>query len=121
MSSIGIKLPLTYNSADGYTMIKTIRTMVRQNLKMLILTNPGERVMEPDFGAGISRFLFSNHNSGVQSRIQRAIMDQVELYMPVVKIIGINLSQDPDNNYITVSIKYSIPNIGINDLLQITI
>ena len=49
MSSIGIKLPLTYNSADGFTMIKTIRQMIKQNFKMLILTNPGERVMEPQF------------------------------------------------------------------------
>ena len=30
--------------------------MIKQNLKMLILTNPGERVMDPEFGVGIKQF-----------------------------------------------------------------
>ena len=60
MASIGVRLPLTLDSTDGFGMIKTIRDMIKQNLKMLVLTNPGERVMEPDFGVGISQFLFGN-------------------------------------------------------------
>ena len=38
MSSLSIDLPITQNSADGYTMIKTIKRMVAQNLKMIIFT-----------------------------------------------------------------------------------
>ena len=55
-------LPLTYNKTDGpYALLKTIRDVGHQNLKMVILTNPGERVMDPLFGVGISRYLFENN------------------------------------------------------------
>ena len=51
-------LPLTIDELDGYKMNKNIKDVIRQNFKMLILTSPGERIMLPDFGAGIRRFLF---------------------------------------------------------------
>ena len=73
MSSIGIKLPITYDSGDGFTMLKTLDDTVKQNLKMLILTNPGERVMEPEFGVGIQQFLFSNFSENVESQISEKI------------------------------------------------
>ena len=65
MSSLGIKLPITRNTADGFTMIKDFQTLVRQNFKMLILTAPGERVMEPDFGVGIRNYLFESFSNSV--------------------------------------------------------
>ena len=37
MSSIGIKLPITYDTGDGFTMITTIREMVKQNLKRFVI------------------------------------------------------------------------------------
>ena len=60
MSSLAVKIPLTRDSIDGFAMIKDIRTLIKQNFKMLLLTYPGERVMEPEFGIGLRRFLFSN-------------------------------------------------------------
>ena len=65
MASLAPKLPLTLDSGDGYTSIKILKTMIKQNFKMLILTNPGERVMNPDFGVGIRQFLFENFQSDV--------------------------------------------------------
>ena len=50
MAGFAPKLPLTQDSGDGFTLIKDFETMIRQNLKMLILTIPGERVMDPEYG-----------------------------------------------------------------------
>ena len=58
--ALGVSLPLTQDSADGWTLLYSVRRTLRQNFKMLILTNPGERVMIPDFGVGISKYLFEN-------------------------------------------------------------
>ena len=69
MSSIGVKIPITYDSGDGFTMLKTLDDTIKQNLKMLILTNPGERVMEPEFGVGIMQYLFSNFSENVYGEI----------------------------------------------------
>ena len=121
MSSIGIKLPLTYNSSDGFTMIKTIRQMIKQNFKMLILTNPGERVMEPQFGVGVSQHLFANFSEGMPSIIEEKIRKQASMYLPAAPIDSINFQLFADTNSLKIIIKYSIPTIGINDLLEITI
>ena len=122
MASIGPKLPLTLNSGDGYTSIKTLRSMIKQNLKMVILTNPGERVMEPEFGVGIKQFLFENFQSDVYARIDERIREQVRTYLPVISIIRLEFGRlRQDENLLSLSLEYSIPDIGIRDLLEFTI
>ena len=61
MQGYSPKLPLAYDSTqDGnYALNKTLIDTIRQNLKMLLLTNPGERIMMPNFGVGIRTYLFS--------------------------------------------------------------
>ena len=108
MSSLGVALPLELSSIDGFEMIKTIKKLVRQNLKMLILTNPGERVMAPNFGVGIKRFLF----------------EQAQIYLPAVEITDIYFqdnNEDFDANILSMSIEYRLPSINEADLLRITI
>ena len=60
MASYGVMLPLELDDGDGFVMLKKIKNLIRQNLKMILLTDPGERVMEPSFGVGMKRFLFQN-------------------------------------------------------------
>jgi len=122
MAGIAPKLPLTQDSRDGYTLLKTTKTMVSQNLKMLILTAPGERVMDPDYGVGIKTYLFNSFNDSTYASIDLKIREQVEIYMPLIKIrrIAINGAHQ-DMNQLSISIKYSIPRIGATDLLQFTI
>ena len=122
MASIGPKLPLTLDSGDGYTSIKTLRSMVKQNLKMLVLTNPGERVMEPEFGVGIRQFLFENFQSDVYARIDERIREQVNTYLPVISINRLEFGRlKQDENLLSLRLEYSIPDIGIRDLLEFTI
>ena len=53
------RLPLLNDeSQPGFELIDNIRDLIKQNMKMVILTNPGERVMIPDFGVGITGMLF---------------------------------------------------------------
>jgi len=122
MASISVRLPLTLDGTDGFGMIKTVKKMIRQNLKMLILTNPGERVMEPDFGVGIKQFLFQNASSNVYSQIDSKIREQIAEYIPAVTVQEINFySIEPDSNKVSFRLTYSIPSIAANDLLEITI
>jgi phage baseplate assembly protein W len=122
MASYAVRLPLSQDSGDGYAMIKRIKLLVRQNLKMLILTNPGERVMEPDYGVGIRTFLFENFETDVFARIDNKIREQVAQYMPAVNIKKIQFSNsDPDTNTLSLFLEYSLPQIAGADLLEITI
>jgi len=122
MSSLNVKLPITRNDIDGYTMIKDLKTLLNQNLKMIVLTNPGERVMDPDFGVGINSYLFENFNNTIYTDIRNNVRDQVAKYLPVITIDSITFDgSNEDHNILGISISYSIPSIGVKDLLEFTI
>jgi len=121
MASLGVALPLELDSMDGFVMLKNIKNLAKQNLKMLILTVPGERVMKPKFGVGIQTYLFENFGQDTMSQIDSKIREQVEIYMPAVQINDIVFgTTDSDSNYLGIAIEYSIPSIGITDLLELT-
>lgn len=59
-SSIGPKLPLTLDKKNGILAIDNYVDEIKQNLKILCLTAPGERVFLPEFGVGLRNYLFQN-------------------------------------------------------------
>lgn len=87
------KLPLSYDPSDGYALNKTYEDMIKQNLKMLILTNPGERIMIPDFGVGLRNFLFEPYSLEVLNSIISRIETQVSDYMPFVELVNVQAGE----------------------------
>ena len=122
MSSLAVKLPITRNTEDGFTMIKDFKTLITQNLKMLVLTAPGERIMEPSFGVGARQYLFENFGDTVYEEIAANIRKQAREFMPAITIQQINFDKsNPDRQILGIRIVYSIPDIGVTDLLEFTI
>ena len=98
---------------------------MRQNLKNLILTDPGERIMVPNFGAGIRRLLFEPMNSVVRGKVTSRIISQVSEYMGFVQIsdiIVLTSENDPDlgPNTVRLVVKYNLGNVNDSDTLIIT-
>ena len=122
MSSIGVKLPLTLDVGDGFTMNKSMARVIQQNFKMLLLTDKGERVMNPDYGVGVKRFLFENDHLNWQNQLIETINSQTTIYMPYVIIEGINVAPSSTNaNRVNITIKYRIKGINITDFIALTI
>ena len=61
MSNYSPKLPLLINGSNGYENNQTVLADIQQNLKMVLLTSPGERIMDPNFGVGMKRYLFEQN------------------------------------------------------------
>ena len=57
-------------------------------LRTLILTSPGERIMEPDFGVGLRRFLFENMDGDVLAELVARIKQQTGVYIPAIELQG---------------------------------
>ena len=123
MKGYSPKLPLMLDPSDGFRLTRTLKEVVSQNLKMLLLTSPGERIMEPAFGVGLYNLLFELNTEFTRSEIKERIFDQVRAYMPFVQIREINLGLDSgidiDENSLGVVIKYAIPSTGDVDVLRI--
>lgn len=124
LQGISPRLPLVYDSTDGpYQLNKNLKQTFSQNLKMLILTMPGERIMVPDFGVGLHGFLFEGVTDDTFSRISTRIQQQVSQFIPAINLTEITFStSDEDSslklNEVRVSIKYDIlPRNGSDELV----
>jgi phage baseplate assembly protein W len=118
-------LPLIYDHTDDglYALNKTLLDTIRQNLKMLLLTSPGERIMDSNFGVGIRKFLFEQDTFSVREELQNKIATQVALYLNFIVIEEIDISppNSNDENVMFLKIRYKVPSINTNDELNITL
>ena len=121
MSSISVRLPLNRSTSDGFEMLKTIKAAVKQNFQMLVMTNPGERVMDPNYGVGINQYLFLNFTEDAEQKIRSKLREQINIYMPMISLVAVHFQTAPDYNRMEVSIAYSVPDLGTTDLLEFTI
>ena len=129
MPGLSPKLPLSIDEIDGFATNKNFNQVARQNLKMIILTNPGERVMIPNFGVGIRTYLFENATGGLFETIRQKIKQQVRIYAPYISIDSIQFSQESStfemsqinpssqSNFVGISIRYTVPTAFISDTL----
>ena len=81
--------------------------MGRQNLKMIVLTNPGERMMDPDFGVGIRQYLFELENLGIQQDIITNIHTQTNKYLNSVQVLDIRFTDGSSTPADAISIANS--------------
>ena len=109
---LSVSLPLdknpTNNSTDGYQMIRGYENLVKQNFKNLMLTSPGEKIMDPQFGVGLRRLLFEQDTLALRGRIEGRINSQVRKYLSYINIRKIELSEMKDDNKINIFISYFI-------------
>ena len=105
------KLPFALDDQDGIKLIKNFPDLVDQNLRNLLLTLPGERIMDPSFGVGVARYLFQQNDPITYAELQAKIEQQVQKYLPFVRIDNIqftdpSISDDP--NYVGLIMTYTI-------------
>ena len=119
---ISPKLPLTTNRVDiGYNLNKTLDETVKQNLKMLLLTNNGEKIFDSKFGVGLRQYFFRQFSPIVEGEIISSINSQVNRYMPFLTIKKINFKRDEDNNYLSIQIVYFIEGLQATDILDVIV
>lgn len=113
MSGISAKLPLTRDIEDGIKLNKSFQDVVKQNLMNLILTNPGERIMIPEFGVGLSTFLFEQNTIQTRQLLAAKIREQVNRYLPIVEITDVKFSSTNDDNnvftnFLNIGVEFNI-------------
>lgn len=89
---------------------------IARSIRNLVLTYPGERFFSPNLGSKVSRSLFENIDDISASLIQDEIKNTINNYEPRVKLIGVDVSPDYDNNQFYVTVRYYV--VGIDALPQ---
>jgi phage baseplate assembly protein W len=118
MNGIGPELPLNRDHRFGlYSLVMSYKEEVKQNFKNLLLTSPGERVMNPDFGVGLRRFLFDPREHSIPA-IRQRINSQVRKYMPFIRInkisFGPQSTSSEESHTLSIFIEYDAPSINLS-------
>lgn len=106
-SLIGLGYPLKPNPVKGIFSKVTNIEAAKSALHQLLRTQPGERVMLPDFGCSLKTFLFNPFDSDTVEDIREVIVKSVNKYLPFIKILKLKIT--PLNNYST-----ALPTIKIS-------
>ena len=123
---LSVALPLTVDPTFGpYDLNTNFEDLAKQNLKMLLLTNPGERIMRPNFGLELRGYLFQPNVGLTYERISERINKQVENYLPYIGIdrVEFNTSEsgiDFDPSYLSMTVHFTILPLRLSTFLQIT-
>ena len=116
--AIGISLP--FNGPSGpFNKTYSTQDQIKSNLINLLLTNKGERIYNPEFGADLKRVIFEGISDDIISLIQNLINTNINTYIPEVEIIEIIVDNNEDNNSVSVSVNYRLRISGTSD--QITV
>jgi phage baseplate assembly protein W len=107
--AIGITLPIQIGHV-AFNQSFVTSDQVESNLKNLLLTKKGERLMQPEFGCGLQELLFGQNDTGLETRIEDVINDAVGYWLPYININSIDIQSDPaqrDVNRINVNVSYT--------------
>jgi len=99
----------------------TTREQTKANLLNYLLTNKGERVFRPNFGANLRNLLFENIQDSTMEDLESSIQSDISFFFPNVVVKKLEFNNDPDRNEINFTLTYQIVNMGVEDDLQILI
>ena len=81
---------------------------IARSVRNIVMTYPGEKFFQPDFGSRVSRLLFENVDDITASQIQEEIEFSISNYEPRVSLVNVSVVADNDNASFDATITYSI-------------
>jgi|LWDU01.1.fsa_nt_gi phage baseplate assembly protein W len=123
---IGILTPISFDkvSSSMFLMSDSLAEQVRDNMRNLLNTNHGERLMQTDFGANLKELAYEFTSEDVIGEALFRISKAVSKFMPFVSLDTFEVSTNTEDDIIVndILVGYSIPSIGaINQKVQISI
>jgi len=109
----GITLPIKKGNTGYFEQAFTSFEQAKANLKNLLLTAKGERVMQPEFGTGLQSLLFEPMDDTFESQLQDVITQTVSYWLPYINIEEIDVEMTDamkDNHTARMTIQFTVGN-----------
>jgi phage baseplate assembly protein W len=113
---IGIKLP--FSDYNVFTINYTTKNQIKSNLTNYMLTNKGERVFNPEFGADLRRLIFDQNSDFTNAK--DILLENLGVYFPMITVESLDFTSDINRNILNIKLVYSINNDADSILIQIT-
>lgn len=106
--AIGIGLPMMAANGTGFYMLYTTIDQAVANSKNLLLTNKGERIMQPTFGCDLRTIVFDNITEDLVAKIEDVIKTEFGYWLPYIFINELVVVPSEDTNQIAITLKISL-------------
>lgn len=95
---------------NGEIYVKRDAAAVTQSLKNLIQTNYYEKPFQPFFGGNIRAMLFELVDEDSEEELAEQVMRAIDTYEPRAQVVGLDVTVNPDQNALSVTIEYQVVN-----------
>lgn len=82
-------------------------TKVAQSIRIILDTEPGERVMRPSFGCGLRRFLMSPNTVATRTLMQREVESALSTWEPRIQLEAVRVEEGEEPSLVLVHIAYT--------------
>ena len=106
--AIGIDLPMMAGTGAAFKLNYTTLDQAVANAKNLLLTNRGERIMQPDFGCDLRNTLYENITEDLITELEDRIKSNFDYWLPYIFINELSIVPSEDQNRIYVSLTISL-------------
>lgn len=96
MNFLGAPYPITKHPLGLFRTQKGIG-QVKSDLLVLLLTEPGERVMLPEFGTPLKKFLFEPSTSSLVDSVKETIANSIKMWEPRIAVSQIEVTNSADS------------------------
>ena len=103
---IGVSLP--FNAPGVFNKTYSTKDQIKSNLVNLLLTDKGERIMNPEFGADIRKSLFDNITDLSIELLKIKIIDSINIFIPEIILGDISIISNIDYNTLDITINYRL-------------
>lgn len=98
---LGIPYPVKKNPR-GFFYSQGGINQIKSDMLILLLTNPGERVMEPTFGTPLRKLIFEPNDNTVRNQARKMIIDSINLWEPRITVQQIEVLDTPDETSLDI-------------------
>jgi phage baseplate assembly protein W len=109
----GITLPVQRGNTGYFNQAFSSFEQAKSNLKNLLLTKKGERVMQPNFGTGLQSLLFEQMTDEFETKLEETITKNVNYWLPYITIRQIDIEMTDemkDRNTANMNIQFTVGN-----------
>ena len=94
---------------DGTISTVAYEEDIRQAIRIILGTNHDERVMRPDFGAGLNAFVFEPVSPTTMQLVKKRVQDALVDWEPRIDVLDVTVNGDSvEHNKLLIDVEYRV-------------
>jgi len=105
----------------GQLVYPTLEQSVRDSIRIILMTRPGEQLMRPRYGAGLQNFLDEGNTIALRAQIQTAIVQSLQNYENRITVDAVDVDPAPGaSGQVQVQIHYRLLRTNVSQQIGAT-